>query len=97
MSRIYIAITFTTDGTGHALYTEAIELASIGRLAVQRATTIEYDNNTLYWRVRNLNGSALFNSASRQKCLDWERQHLESEEDRKHELSVGAGAVAVSA
>ena len=92
-----IAIIFTPDGSGHALYTEAVELASIGVLAIQRATNVEYDNNTQYWRVRDPTGFALFNSSSRQECLDWERQYLDSEEDRKHELSIGAGAVAVSA
>ena len=65
-----IAITFTPDGTGHGLYTEAIDLASLGTLAIRRATTIEYDNNTQYWRVRDPTGFALFNSSSRQECLD---------------------------
>jgi hypothetical protein len=81
-----IAITFTPDGTGHALYTEAIDLGTIGALSIQRATTIEFDNPTQYWRVRDPAGFALFNSPSRQECLDWERQYLEAQEDLKHEL-----------
>ena len=89
-----IAITFTPDGTGHVLYTEAVNLAVIGPLAIQRATTIAFDNNTQYWRVRDPTGFPMFNSPSRQECLDWERQYLETQEDLKHELPIGAGAVA---
>ncbi len=86
------AITFTPDGTGHAIYTEAIDLAAIGGLSIQRATSIEFDNQTQYWRVTDPTGFALFNSPSRQACLDWERQYLQSQEDLKHELPTGLGA-----
>ena len=92
-----IAITFTPDGTGHALYTEAIGLAAIGPLAIRRATTIEFDNNSQYWRVRDPTGFPLFNSPSRDACLDWERQYLDQQEDMKHELPNGPGAVATGA
>ena len=87
-----IAITFTPDGTGHALYTEAIDLAALGPLAIRRATTIEFDNNSQYWRVRDPDGFPLFNSPSRQTCLDWERRYLDQLEDTKHELPNGPGA-----
>ena len=35
-------LTFTESGEGHCLYTEAIELASIGRLTMRRATSVEF-------------------------------------------------------
>ena len=89
-----IAITFIPDGTGHALYTEAIDLAVIGPLAIRRATTIEFDNHTQYWHVRDPKGFPMFNSPSRQECLVWERQYVQTQEDRKHELQHGPGAVA---
>lgn len=88
-----VALTFTTDGQGHGLYTEAIDLGLVGKLSIERATTIEFDNAAQYWRVRDPTGFAMFNSPSRQECLDWERQYLEAQEDLKHEqLSDGAGA-----
>ena len=90
----HIALTFTPDGQGHALYTEAIDLNRIGALSIQRATHIEFDNSAQYWRVRDQTGFAMFNSPSRQECLDWERRHLESQEDMKHELQPGTGAAA---
>ncbi len=88
------SLVFTPDGTGHGLYTEAIDLGRIGPLSIVRATTIEFDNDAQYWRVRDPDGFAMFNSPSRQACLDWERRHLESQEDMKHELQSGAGSVA---
>lgn len=95
MSRM--AITFTPDGLGHTLYTESVDLGRIGRLAITRATTIEYDNRNQYWRVRDRTGFALFNSPSRQECLDWECQYLQAKEDQKHELPDSARAVAAGA
>lgn len=90
-----IALTFTPDGVGHGLYTEAIDLDRIGQLSIARATLIEFDNNAQTWRVHDNTGFAMFNSPSRQECLDWERQYLESQEDMKHEqFSDCAGAVA---
>ncbi len=78
------SVTFTADGLGHAIYTEAIDLSGIGALSVRRATNIEFDDAAQYWRVRDLDGFALFNSPSRQTCLDWERLYLEAQEDARH-------------
>ena len=77
------SLTFTPDGLGHGLYTEAIDLGLIGALSVARATTIEFDNAAQYWRVRDPDGFALLNSPSRQDCLAkvrgllWARYGLE--------------------
>jgi hypothetical protein len=93
-----IALTFTPDGQGHGLYTEAVPLAEIGALTVRRATRIEFDEAMQYWRVYMARGRiALFNSPSRQACLDWERQYLQTQEDSRHELPDRAGAVAAGA
>ena len=84
-----LALTFTPDGIGHGLYTEALELSCIGPLSVRRATRIEFDEKAQYWRVYPARGRvALFNSPSREECLEWERQYLESQEDLKHDGSI---------
>jgi len=90
-----VAITFTPDGQGRCLHTEAIDLGTIGNLSVRRATRIEFDNHAQCWRVYDDTGFPMFNSPSRQACLEWERRHLESQEDMKHGgLHDGIGAVA---
>ncbi len=79
-------VTFTPDGRGSALYTEAIDLAALGALSITRATTIEFDNTDSRWVVRDPGGRALFHNPSRQACLDWEHDYLQIQEDQTHAL-----------
>ncbi len=69
-------LTFTPDGLGCGLYTEAIDLSRLGVLHIERATTIEFDNKDQKWRVRDASGRKLFAAASRQQCLEWEQRHF---------------------
>ena len=71
-------LTFNPDGTAQGLYTEAIPLHTLGRLSVQRASTIEFDDASQQWVVRDLVGGHLFHHPSRQQCLDWERGYFNS-------------------
>ena len=71
-----MVLVLTPDGTGHALYDERIDLNTLGPLHIERATTIDFDDRAQYWRVRDREGFALFNSPSRQACLDWERKYF---------------------
>ena len=80
-----VSLTFTPDGKGHGLYTEIIDLSQIGQLAIERASTIEYDNSTQCWRVSDTDGVVLFSNPSRQQCLDWERNYFDSQDEIKHE------------
>ena len=67
-------LVFTPDGLGHGLYTEAIDLNKLGRLRIERATTIEFDNRKQVWQVRDVSGTVIFSSPSRTECLEWEHQ-----------------------
>ena len=75
------SIVFKPDGTGHGLYTEVIDLTSLGRLKVERATTITFDNRLQVWRVKDRTGFPLFTSPCRETCLDWERQYFNTREE----------------
>ena len=71
-------ITFSPDGNGHCLYTEAIDLKSIGDLQIKRATNIEFCDRTQRWEVRDAKtNSLLFQDASRQLCIVWEHENLQ--------------------
>ena len=61
---------------GYKLVSEAIELGSIGRLTMQRATSIEFDATTQQWEVRDAGGALLHTDASREVCLAWEHRHF---------------------
>ena len=71
-------ITFSSDGNGHCLYTEAILLGSIGTLEIKRATNIEFNDHTQLWEVRDAkNNGILYQDASREICLRWEHDNLQ--------------------
>ena len=69
-------LTFTATGEGQCLYTEAIELGSIGRLTLRRATTIEFHEAAQKWEVRDAGGALLHTHPSREACLAWEHRHF---------------------
>lgn len=66
-------VTFDASGRGSCLYTELIDLQSIGALEVRRATFIEFNNDRQVWEVKNLSGRVLFFSRSRSACISWEQ------------------------
>ena len=70
-------LTFDTGGTGRGLYTEAIDLHRLGLLHIERATNIEFDNDSQVWRVKDTTGFPMFTAPTRQQCLEWERLHLD--------------------
>ena len=69
-------LTINSNGTISGLYTELIDLSSLGKLEITRATNIEFNNAKQHWEVKNLNGLVLFFSRSRQACLTWEHNNL---------------------
>ena len=74
-------LTFGPDGTAGGLYTEAIPLRELGRLSIRRASTIEFDDASQCWVVRSPEGAQLYQSPSRQLCLDWERGYFNNYEE----------------
>ena len=79
-----VSIIVTTSGRCECLYTEAVDLAALGKLSVRRATDIAFDHTSQEWWVLNTGGRILFGSRSRETCLEWERRHLERRETTKH-------------
>ena len=67
-------LTFDANGTGSCLYSELIDLQSIGSLQVTRATEIEFNPLRQLWEVKD--GKTLFAHPSRTVCLAWEQQHF---------------------
>ena len=69
-------LTIAPNGTGSCLYTELIDLKSIGSLQVTRATQIEFNNQTQHWEVKDNRAVILYFNRSRTACLAWEHQNL---------------------
>lgn len=74
-----VEILFTPEGQGRCLYTEAIDLQALGRLEIRRASFVEFSNSSQLWEVRLEDGRTLYQSPSREDCLEWEREHFRSE------------------
>jgi hypothetical protein len=69
-------ITFDPAGNGRCLFTEAIDLSTLGALEIVRASTIEFNNAPQVWEVKSAEGVLLFSHPSRQACLNWEHQYF---------------------
>ena len=71
-----VVLTFSSSGQGSCLYSELIDLQSLGSLEVTRATQIEFNPLTQHWEVADTNSKILFAHPSRSVCLAWEQQHF---------------------
>lgn len=74
-------ITFTPDGAGHCLWTEVVPLWELGRLVLQRASTVEFNHQTQLWEVHLASApdAVAFVHPSREYCLQWERRTLHAQ------------------
>ena len=71
-----IVLKFNPSGLGECLYTELIDLSSIGSLEVRRTSIIEFNPEKQKWEVRDHNNALLFTNKSRAVCMAWEQQHF---------------------
>jgi hypothetical protein len=72
-----IVLRIDTSARVHCYYTEAIDLAQLGRLEVHRASTVEFNQNNQQWEVRDPAGLLLYSHPSRATCLAWEQEYLQ--------------------
>jgi len=73
---ITAVLKFDPAGNGHCLFTEAIDLASLGTLEIVRASSIEFNNTAQLWEIQSPEGELLFSHPSRQACLNWEHHYF---------------------
>lgn len=65
-------------GLVNCLYTEAINLSTLGRLQITRATDIRFNDTSQQWEVHEAGtDEVLFSNSSRGDCLEWEQQNLQ--------------------
>jgi uncharacterized protein (DUF1919 family) len=71
-------IVFSQEGTARCLWTEVLPLGELGRLEVERASAVEFNDSTQKWEVRLASNpeEVAFTDASRQTCLDWEKDTI---------------------
>jgi uncharacterized protein (DUF1919 family) len=69
-------LTIEPGGIVTGLYTETIPLGELGALHIERLTTIEFNEATQQWDVKDRAGEQLFADPSRVRCLEWEHEHF---------------------
>ncbi len=69
-------IQFNPNGTALCLWTEAVPLHELGRLEINRATNIEFNNATQHWEVKDRKGKVRYFARYRTTCLEWEHQYF---------------------
>lgn len=68
---------FDAAGTIRCLYTEVVDLRTLGVLEVSRATEIRFHSEIQEWCVHRIGDDAVLHSdPSRKACLRWELEHL---------------------
>jgi hypothetical protein len=72
-----LVISIGTDGNVRCLHTDALPLHEIGRLAVRRASNIEFNEAAQKWEVFLPEFDApAFSAATRAECIAWEVETL---------------------
>lgn len=68
-----IVLKITIEGDIKCLYTDEIDLFSIGRVTdVRKASNVEFDEPSQSWHVLSLEGNTLYTNPNREDAIEWE-------------------------
>lgn len=71
-----VTLVVSPQGKVACLWTEMLDLSRLGKLQVQRASLVEFDNQRQLWIVQ-IENKEIFAHSSRQRCLEWEKEYFE--------------------
>lgn len=65
------------QGNLHGLYTDEIDLFSVGLVTnVRKASNVEFCESKQCWQVTSLDGEVLYEHSNRQAAIDWETENF---------------------
>lgn len=68
-----VVLDIDPNGDIHCLYTDKIDLFSIGRVInVHKASNIEFNQDSQIWEVLSLDGKVLHKNTSREAAIEFE-------------------------
>lgn len=71
--KTFAILEINNDGNVHCLYTDEVNLFSIGRVTnVRKASNVEFNEVDQLWEVLSLEGEVLHTNTSRDKAIEWE-------------------------
>lgn len=79
MSRGYSnteAFVIHPDGNVEGLYTDLVDLAALGRLAIRRASSVEWDEARQQWVAITPEGQVIAEGPNRAEVLEAEHDHF---------------------
>lgn len=63
------------DGNGnvHGLYTDRVDLYSIGKIVnIRKASNVDFNQDKQTWEVASLDGEVLYTHPNREEAVEWE-------------------------
>ena len=77
MDKPNIILEIDTQGNVHGLYTDEIDLFSVGRITnVRKASNVEFNEKTQMWEVTSIDGKILHTNQNREKAIEWEIENF---------------------
>jgi len=68
-----ITLDIDPDGDVHCLYTDDIDLFSVGRVTdIRKASNVEFNESEQTWEVLSLDGEVLYTNTNREKAVECE-------------------------
>ena len=83
-----IKIEITSGGAVRMLHDDAVDLSEFGKIEIQRASRVEFDNDRGVWFVDSVKtGQRLAdNFEARSDALQWEKNHYSPDGDGWNEI-----------
>ena len=65
------------EGNMHGLYTDQVDLFSVGRISnVRKASNVEFCEELQKWQVTSLDGKVLYRDTNRENAIEWEIENF---------------------
>jgi hypothetical protein len=65
------------NGNVRCLYTDIIDLYSIGKIVeVRKASNVEFNQDNQVWEVLSLDGQVLYEHQNRETAIEWEIENF---------------------
>jgi hypothetical protein len=65
------------DGRIHGLWDDTIDFREVGECRVERASSVEFNNDTKKWDIHLADGTYIGSEDSRAMAIQWEVEYLQ--------------------
>ena len=68
-----VVLDIDPTGNVHCLYTDQIDLFSVGLVTnIRKASNVEFNEELQVWQVISLDGEVLYSNSNREATIEWE-------------------------